>query len=233
MQILKVPTMAKEHAPPLEILYEDDFLVAVNKPANLPAHAGRRVHHDDLQSAAQRQLKRGLVLFHRLDADTTGVVLLGKNRTINPEMAAMFAEKRIRKTYWAVVAGRWQPQWNRVETRIDYGPGKRYRNVIIGGREAVSTIHLRAATEEKSWVEVLPKTGRTHQVRLHCLAMGCPILGDKLYGEAADVPMALHARRLDFRHPHTGNETTIIAELPSYWTERWLPGLEQAEAAIA
>lgn len=220
--------MAKEKAAPLEVLYEDDYMVAVNKPANLPIHSGRRVQFDDLQSAAQRQLGRGLILFHRLDADTTGVVLLGKNREINPQMAAMFAEKRIRKTYWAVVAGRWQPAWNRIETRIDYGPGKRYRNVIVGGREAISTFRLRVATDEKSWIEVLPKTGRTHQVRLHCLAMGCPVLGDKMYGEPAEVPMALHARRLDLRHPKTGEELAIVAEPPVYWRERWLVGLEDS-----
>lgn len=208
----------------LDVIYEDDALVAVNKPANLPVHQVINRARPDLQSMLEKQLGRPLVLFHRLDADTTGVVLLGKQRSINAAIAKLFAKKLMRKTYWAVAAGRWRTEWNKVETRIDGGNGRRYRNVIVGGREAISTFRVLAANDEKSWVEVLPKTGRTHQIRLHCLAMGCPVLGDRVYGEAAVVPMALHARRLDFRHPLGGHEVRIEAPVPDYW-QHWLEGL--------
>jgi 23S rRNA-/tRNA-specific pseudouridylate synthase len=130
--------------------------------------------------------------------------------------------KRIRKAYWAVVAGRWRPEWNRIETEIARSPTGRLQNVVAGGRRAVSTVRLLAATDEKSWIEVLPKTGRTHQVRLHCLAMGHPILGDRLYGERADVPIALHAWRIDLRHPVSGESLRIRASPPAYWPDHWL-----------
>lgn len=224
-------------ATPLPILFEDDYLVAVAKPARMPVHGRPGGRLPDLLTTAEAQLGRRLVLFHRLDIDTTGIVLLGKDRSINPEVAAMFAAKRIRKAYWAVVRGRWDPRWTRVETRIAHDEaGKRCRNVVAGGREALSTCRVLAGGADRSWVEVLPKTGRTHQVRLHCLAMGCPVLGDPLYGEAGPAPIALHAWRLDFRHPVGGAAVRISAKPPPYWESLWLAGLDYAgplERALA
>lgn len=211
--------------PEIEIVYEDDHLIAVNKPPDLIVHQSRQSDRPDLQQLLENRLGRELVLFHRLDRDTTGVVLLGKKRSINAAMAAKFEQKRIRKAYWAVVGGRWRPEWNRIETRIERAEGARYANVVAGGRQAISTCRVLGATEEKSWIEVLPKTGRTHQVRLHCLAMGHPILGDRLYGERAEVPIALHARRVDLAHPVSGEALRIQAAPPSYWQEHWLVGL--------
>lgn len=214
--------------PRLTILYEDDVLVAVNKPARMPVHGRPGGRRADLLSVAEAQLGRRLVLFHRLDIDTTGVVLLGKDRSINPAMAQAFAEKRLRKTYWVVVRGVWRPEWNRVETRIDRAEPKGFRNVVAGGKPALTTFRRLAADAEKSWLEALPKTGRTHQIRLHCLAMGCPVLGDGLYGERTPTPIALHARRVDLRHPRTGENLRVVAEVPDYWKEEWLAGLTQA-----
>jgi RluA family pseudouridine synthase len=214
------------HGDVVEILYEDEALVAVNKPARLLVHPGRDADRSSLQKLMEERLGRDLVLFHRLDKDTTGVVLLGKQRSINAEMAAAFANKRIRKAYWAVVAGRWKPEWNRIETQIARGEDGRYRNVVAGGRVAISTCRLLSASDEKSWIEVLPKTGRTHQVRLHCLAMGHPILGDRIYGERSETPHALHAWRIDFRHPVSGEPIQIRAAAPGYWEAEWLGGLE-------
>ena len=209
----------------IDILYEDDVLVAVNKPANLKVHSSHERDGDDLQALVQERLGRELVLFHRLDRDTTGVVLLGKKRAINAAMSAMFEQKRIRKAYWAVVSGRWRPEWNRIESEIARSQDGRWRNVVAGGRRAVSTTRLLQASDEKSWIEVLPKTGRTHQVRLHCVAMGHPILGDRLYGERAEVPIALHAWRIDLRHPVSGEALQIRALPPRYWAAHWLTGL--------
>ena len=212
---------------PIPILFEDEVLVAVDKPPRMPVHGRPGGRRADLLSTLEEQLGRRLVLFHRLDIDTTGVVLLGKSRAINPAMAAMFAEKRVRKAYWAVVGGRWSPGWTRIETRIDRDEGgKRFRNVVAGGKEALSTCRILAASDAKSWIEVLPKTGRTHQVRLHCLAMGCPVLGDRTYGEPAAEPIALHAWRVDLRHPVSGVPLTLRAGPPPYWRSLWLAGLD-------
>lgn len=216
---------ASVHGAAIEVLYEDDVLIAVNKPAGLMVHRGRDSSRPDLESLMQERLGRAVVLFHRLDKDTTGVVLLGKQRSINAAMEQAFEKKRIRKTYWAVVAGRWRSEWSRVETQIARGPDGRWRNVVAGGRLAISTCRLLSATDTKSWIEVLPKTGRTHQVRLHCLAMGHPILGDRIYGERTELPMALHACRVDLRHPVTGAPLRIRAAPPSYWEGEWLVGL--------
>jgi len=214
----------------LEILYEDDVLIAVNKPANLTVHAGRRDRSSvNLQRLVEQRVGRELVLFHRLDRDTTGVVLLGKKRSVNAAMTAIFEHKRIRKAYWAVVAGRWRPEWNRIETKIAEDAHRRWRNVVAGGRNALSTVRSLTATDQKSWIEVLPKTGRTHQVRLHCLAMGSPVLGDRIYGERSDVPMALHAWRVDFRHPVSLEVVSIRASPPPYWATHWLAGLQAEE----
>lgn len=216
---------------PIEILYEDDVLVAVNKPPALTVHEGRgRDDQPTLQQLMEDRLGRDLVLFHRLDRDTTGVVLLGKKRSINASMTAMFEHKRIRKAYWAVVAGCWRPEWNRIETEIARGQGARWQNVLAGGRPAVSTVRVLAGGDDRSWIEVLPKTGRTHQVRLHCVAMGRPVLGDRLYGERAAVPMALHAWRIDFRHPASGEPLIIRAAPPPYWRTDWLAGLPMRAA---
>lgn len=219
--------------PVVEILYEDDVLVAVAKPPRMPVHGRPGGRRADLLTTLEAQLGRRLVLFHRLDIDTTGVVLLGKSRAINAAMTAMFAEKKVRKAYWAVVRGRWSRSWSRIETRIAPVPdSKRYRNVVVGGREALSSCRVLAATDEKSWIEVLPKTGRTHQVRLHCLAMGCPILGDKTYGEVGSEPIALHAWRVDLRHPTTGAPLSLRCPPPDYWRATWLRGLD-ADARLA
>lgn len=209
----------------IDILYEDDVLIAVNKPPALTVHPGRDTDGPTLQELVEDRVGGEVVLFHRLDRDTTGVVLLGKKRSINAAMAAMFEHKRIRKAYWAVVAGRWRPEWNRIETEIARGEG-RWLNVIAGGRSAVSTCRTLGVSAGKSWIEVLPKTGRTHQVRLHCLAMGCPILGDRLYAERAEVPIALHAWRIDLKHPLSGVPLQIRAAPPVYWRAHWLTGLE-------
>ena len=215
----------------LEILYEDDVLIAANKPPRTPVHGRPGGRRPDLLTLAEARSGRRLVLFHRLDIDTTGVVLLGKDRSINAAMTAAFAEKRIRKAYWAVVRGRWQPSWNRIETRIDRdGDARRFRNVVAGGRSAVSTCRLLDANDARSWIEVLPKTGRTHQVRLHCLAMGCPVLGDPIYGERTADPIALHAWRVDLRHPVHGHAVSIRAVPPEYWRGRWLDGLSYADS---
>jgi len=209
----------------LEIVYEDDELIAVNKPADLLVHAAGISDRPNLQSLLEDRFGRELVLFHRLDRDTTGIVLLGKKRSVNAAMAAKFEQKKIRKAYWAVVNGRWRPEWNRVVTQIARATGARFANVVAGGRQAISTCRLLSAADEKSWIEVLPKTGRTHQVRLHCLAMGHPILGDRLYGERAAIPMALHAWRIDLAHPASGAPLQIRASPPPYWAEHWLMGL--------
>ncbi|GIW42618.1 MAG: hypothetical protein KatS3mg076_3195 [Candidatus Binatia bacterium] len=210
----------------VEILYEDEFLLAVNKPPRLAVHATSDPGRPNLQDWLEWKTGRKLVLFHRLDADTTGVLLLGKKRVVNAAMAEIFARHRIRKTYWAVVRGRWRRSWNRIETTFVRRRGERIRPVT-----AVSTFRVLSQSEEKTWLEVLPKTGRTHQIRLQCAMRGHPVLGDPRHDREAvpGTPMALHAVRVDFPHPLSGEPLRVVAAPPEYWRTVWLRGLEAEE----
>jgi RluA family pseudouridine synthase len=211
------------------ILFEDDQLLAANKPAGLPSHATHDPLRPHFQGAVEQAAGRPLVLFHRLDLDTTGIVLFGKDPAVNRVMTEMFRDRKIHKTYWAVVGGRWPESWKEVRTFIKKTGGGRWANVPKGkgGDSAETRFRALASSGERTLVEASPVTGRTHQIRLHCLERGHPILGDRQYGRPhpQGVPMALHARALTFLHPTTGREVRVEAPLPDYWQEHWLRGL--------
>jgi 23S rRNA pseudouridine955/2504/2580 synthase len=207
----------------ISVIYEDDFLLAVNKPAGLSVHAQAGLVGPDLQDLLEGQGHRHWVLLHRLDRETTGLVLLAKRRAIVPAMAQAFEEHRIRKSYWAVVVGQWPKTCQRIETYIGEDRQGRWCNVAVGGKIARSTFRVLGRSADTSWLEVLPKTGRTHQIRLHCHHAGHPVLGDARYGSAqADRMMALHAHTLDFRHPATKLSVHLVAPVPDYWQSLWL-----------
>ncbi|MCW5550019.1 MAG: RluA family pseudouridine synthase [Opitutaceae bacterium] len=205
--------------PPIAILHEDEHLLALNKPSGLLTEGGGD-REDDLEQVARRLTGKPCRACHRLDRLTSGVVLLRKNNRHNAALAALFAEHRIRKLYWALVAGRWPAGLNKIETRIaPAGPG-RWANVPAGGQPAVTTCRIlgRAPADTVTWLELLLKTGRTHQARLHCLHAGHPVLGDPLYGPGAQADFfGLHARELRFRHPATAAELTVVAPPPAAW----------------
>ena len=189
----------------MKVLWEDSDLMAVEKPAGLLVDSGGR--------AADVVSQTGCFAFHRLDRETSGIVLLGRTRRFAREITALFEDKRIRKAYLAVVKGDWR------ESRVE---------LPIEGREAVTTFRRLAlgssAGQVASLIEALPKTGRTHQIRIHASHIGHPILGDPKYGGGANTNTsghALHAHRLDFRHPASG-ETICIRSEPQAWLSTWL-----------
>lgn len=214
----------------LDVIYEDEWLIVINKPVGLSSET-QNAGSPSLEKLVSERLGTAVTLFHRLDKDTTGLIVLGKKRSINKAMSDAFEHKRLRKSYLAVVHGRWEKSWNRVETQIDRGPDGKMRNQTEGGKKSLTTFRVFSSTDEKSWIEAIPKTGRTHQIRLHCLAQGCPILGDRIYGLEKDrdpslPPQALHAYRLDFMHPATTKPMTLRAPPPDYWQAIWLQGLK-------
>lgn len=227
----------------IQVVFEDDWLLAVNKPAGLVVHGARDGH--DLETLLRKKWSRNLVLFHRLDQDTTGIVLLGKRADINRTMTEAFEQKKIRKCYMAVVEGRWASDWNRVETYIDRDEsGGLVNRASLPGKKSLTTFRVLRATDEKSWIEAIPKTGRTHQIRLHCLEKGRPILGDRVYGRASGMgdsaagsgtlpPQALHAYRVDFTHPATKEPIKLLAPPPEYWATTWLKGLDDDGSRLA
>lgn len=205
--------------PALHILYQDDDLVAVNKPSGLLTEGGG-AQRDDLEQRVAAMLGSPVYCCHRLDRLTSGVVLLRRNARHRTALAALFEKRQVRKEYWAIVEGEWDRSLKRIETSIGPLGGGRWGNVASGGKQAVSTIQVlgRQASSRRTWLRILLKTGRTHQARLHGLAGGCPVVGDPLYGHPSpDGFFGLHARQLSLRHPGTGQQIALVAPVGESW----------------
>ena len=233
------------NAAEIKIVFEDDWILAVEKPAGLMVHANpenpQSSAEPNLQDLVSEGRKRRLVLFHRLDKDTSGIILLGKRPEIGEAMSRLFEEKKIRKAYFAVVAGQWKNELNRVECFLRKGSEGRMlaetdsRN---GAKQALTTFRVMKTLREsagpgktwpaKTWIEAMPKTGRTHQIRVHCALSGHPILGDRLYNPecqgSSEPRLALHAHQLNFTHPITKEALRLSSPPPADWKETWLAG---------
>jgi 23S rRNA pseudouridine1911/1915/1917 synthase len=231
---------------PLEILYEDDSLVVLNKAANMIVHPGRGNYHGTMAGALQfhfdqlsdmaGQLRPGIV--HRLDRDTTGVIIVAKDNQIHSRLSSQFEKREVTKEYRALIWGNPDFDSDTIETHMSVHPGKREKMQVCepGGnsREATTRYEVIQRFEKATYIRLLPKTGRTHQLRVHMSHLGHPILADSLYRGRSQVTQAdlnpqcdaasenailiqrqaLHAMRLTFRHPQSGNEMTIEAPLP-------------------
>jgi 23S rRNA pseudouridine1911/1915/1917 synthase len=210
---------------PLDILYEDAHLLAINKPPGLVVHPapghpsgtfvnGLLFHCRQLQ-AREGDLRPGIV--HRLDKDTSGVLLAAKTIEMHQQLVSLFSTRQIQKTYRAVCLG--NPGTITITAPLGRHPTRRKERAILetGGKEAISHCKTLATYARFSLVEITPATGRTHQIRVHLKQIGCPILGDPLYGCAAAnrkekvERQLLHAHRLEFEHPHFKNFVTISA----------------------
>lgn len=206
----------------VEILYEDEFLLVANKPVDLPVHITVDPHRPHLQGLLENQSQRKLVLFHRLDVDTTGVIILGKDPKINGPMTALFHDRKIEKTYWALVEGAWNPKDTKTESFIKKVSGGKWISAPKGAKNehALTYFKLLEKRPQHSWIEAKPHTGRTHQIRLHCRDLRHPILGDRLYGKShpRGVPIALHAHKIHFKHPITQKELSIESPKPPHWS---------------
>ncbi len=217
----------------IEILFEDQWLVAATKMSGVPVHQTLDKTRAHFQGILEKQLGQKLVLFHRLDADTSGVVLFGKNPEINKAMTDLFRNREIKKTYELVVDGAWPPDLNVVEGyvcesqtkkgRYELSPKGRNTEFSRTTFELLKTWnHSTKPDSMRTHLYAFPETGRTHQIRVHCAGMGFPICGDKFYGKAnrQGVPLALHARQLEFEHPITLEKISIQSAIPnslSYW----------------
>lgn len=229
---------------PLEILYEDDWLVAVNKPPGMVVHPARGHWSGTLASALQYHFggqlsglggptRPGIV--HRLDRDTSGAILVAKNDTAHARLSEQFQSRAIEKEYFVLVAGCPQRDRDVVDCRIGVHPQQREKMAIrrdeASSRPAQTFFEVRERFDGFAAASAFPKTGRTHQIRVHLAHLGCPVLCDRQYGGRAQITrgeirrdpadglvllerQALHARRLRLLHPRTGASLEIEAPLP-------------------
>ncbi|MBI3181748.1 MAG: RluA family pseudouridine synthase [Myxococcales bacterium] len=206
--------------PKLRVLFEDSELFAVDKPAGLASQATAGRTGDSLLDAVARRVGVEAGLVHRLDRDTSGVTVFGKTKRATLALSEEFRRRTARKRYLAVT-GPGLPERCTVELPIAKDPSRpgRYR-AVKEGRSAVTELERLYASEEFCLAALWPRTGRTHQLRVHLRALGAPILGDSLYGgapEAAGLPARrclLHAQALALKHPRTGEELALEAPVP-------------------
>jgi 23S rRNA pseudouridine955/2504/2580 synthase len=217
------------------LLYRDDQLIVIDKPSGLPTQGGPGItrHLDGMLDALRDGSEHRPRLVHRLDRDTSGVLVLARSPGVAAKLAAAFRTRAVEKTYWAVVAGRPVPVEGRIDLNLVRTDGFRGERAAVAGpydkdvaRSITDYRTLDHAARKLAWLELTPLTGRTHQLRVHCAAIGAPILGDATYGEEREgrntaivegLPeqLHLHARRLVLPHP-AGGTLAVEAELPPH-----------------
>ena len=219
------PSRLEPEAMPLNIIYEDDDLIAIDKPAGLAVHPapGHPSHtlvnailaHFPHLADISDSLRPGVV--HRLDKDTSGVMLVAKNSTAQADLAEQFKSHSVAKAYLVLVKGHLSPENGIIEAAIGRDPSNRKRMAVVtGGREARTEYRVVKYIGGYSLLEVSPETGRTHQIRVHLAAIGFPVVGDKVYGVKAPFlsRQFMHASRLGFRLPSSGEYVEFKSELP-------------------
>jgi 23S rRNA pseudouridine955/2504/2580 synthase len=221
------------------VIYRDDHVLVLNKPHGMPVQGGPGIsrHLDGLLDALRFGGADRPRLVHRLDRDTSGVLLLARTPGTAAKLAAAFRTRAVEKTYWAVVAGRPVPPEGRIDLplrRIGGARGERTEIADRADKEAARAITeyttLDHAGQNLAWLALRPLTGRTHQLRVHCVAIGAPILGDVKYARpdqnnafsatVAGLPaeLHLHARALALPHP-AGGTLLVEADLPPHMTQ--------------
>ncbi len=211
---------------PLNIIYEDDDLLVVDKPAGLtvhpaPGHPSHTLvnavlfHFPGLADVGD-SLRPGIV--HRLDKDTSGVMLVAKNRVAQLNLSEQFKAHSVVKAYLVLVKGRLTPERGIIEAAIGRDPRNRKRMAVVtDGREARTEYRVVKYLDSYTLLEVMPETGRTHQIRVHLSAIGFPVVGDSVYGVKSPhlSRQFIHASRLGFKLPSSGEYAEFESKLPS------------------
>ncbi len=227
------PLDARPEPIPLDIVYEDEDVVVVNKPVGMVVHpaaghsSGTLVnallyHCGKSLSGINGVLRPGIV--HRIDRDTSGLLIVAKNDAAHVALARQLEDHSLSRTYEAIVVGGLREDSGTVDAPIARHPRERKRMAVVsGGKRAVTHWRVVERFSGHTWVECALETGRTHQIRVHMAHIGRPLLGDTVYGSKKPVPglagQCLHAARLRFVHPSTGVAMEVEAPLPSWFTD--------------
>jgi len=224
---------------PLDIVFEDDDLIVVNKPAGMVVHPAAGADSGTLANAlafhfTQLSNTAGAVrpgIVHRLDKGTSGLLVVAKTESAHEHLSDQFREREVFKSYLALVHGQVDQKSGEINQPLARDPSNRIRMAVVrGGRPALSLYRVRQYFERFTLLDVELKTGRTHQIRVHLAWLKYPVVGDKVYGGGRDKTVGdariraqiaglgrqfLHAEKLGFRHPRTGEQVKFTAALPA------------------
>jgi 23S rRNA pseudouridine1911/1915/1917 synthase len=222
---LEAPVIAAEDIP-MSVLFEDRYLLVVDKPKDMVVHPSAGHHQGTLVNAILNHIQHedhtddqrpGIV--HRLDKGTTGVIIIAKDVRSQERLSNQFHGRTVEKVYRAIVEGNMRDLEGVIEGNLGRHPIDRKKMALVdkGGRASLSRYKVIKRLKAFTYVEVFPKTGRTHQIRVHLNSIGHAIVGDDLYGRQSkrltDRPL-LHALRISFDHPVTGKRMTVEAPIP-------------------
>lgn len=231
-----IPLLTQDEIAWLEslIIWEDEDFLVLNKPSGLAAQGGSKTlkHVDGYLQALGKIKKQRYRLVHRLDRDTSGVFVVAKTLEMATHLTTLFKEGNVQKTYWAVVVNHPKPGIGKIKAPLIKQKGDKEKMMVDEkyGKKAITVYRtvkklIGKRGQDLTWLELNPETGRTHQIRVHCEYMGCPILGDGKYGgkEATQMTktMHLHARAITVTNKD-GNRFTFIAPPPKHFEETLL-----------
>lgn len=212
------------YAPPqepwLDVLHQDEDLLVVNKPSGLLSVPGKAAEHSDCIEARARDFLADARIVHRLDMDTSGVMVLALNAAAHRHLGLQFERRKTQKTYMARVWGQLAEDEGEVDLPLICDWPNRPKQMVCHerGKPALTRWQVLARNDKATRVRLFPLTGRSHQLRVHMLALGHPILGDRFYAEGgalkASARLALHAEELTLHHPQDGRLVTFRAECP-------------------
>lgn len=210
----------------LEVVFEDKDLIVINKPQGMITHPAETVHEGTLVNALLYHCKNSLSgingvlrpgIVHRLDKDTSGLIIVCKNDKSHKEIAKQIEERTLKRSYYAIVHGK--VEFNQGTVNKPIGRDKIHRHkmaVIKNGRNAITHFKVLKTAEKYSLFECNLETGRTHQIRVHMASIGHPVVGDKTYGKKTDKEnkMMLHAYKLIFKHPTSKKQIKLETSIP-------------------
>jgi 23S rRNA pseudouridine955/2504/2580 synthase len=216
------------------VIFKDDHIIAINKPAGLAVQGGSGTskHIDAMLNSLQFEMKERPKLIHRLDKDTSGVLLLARSAKAASYLTKAFKTRKVHKIYWAVVVGLPKIKYGKIDIALEKQGSKFGEKVVAdkNGKRALTYYRtVDNASNKSTWLAMMPETGRTHQLRVHCAELGTPILGDGKYGgtkaffegaEGIDKQLHLHSKAIKFPHPD-GGFFQVVADLSPHMKKSW------------